>query len=323
MKRSFIHVLALTVFLTLTPVNNLTGSTFAEKPLDRLSPSDREMLEDWIIESREEDPTYFYALEEIVAGAPELAAQNHLGMVSFGSHLGRESRFLAPALELLMFAQPPPDRLSERIWVQVRQNLIFAVGLMRDSRSLPSLVALLECEEDPTSAHIVAGAIARLQSDQALETLLDLADDPDQPKWLRQAILAGLGPAKREVAARRLADELFKRPQEEYACQLLAALGKVGIYGGWSFPESKPYANEEAPTRTIVTHAAVWALLEYNSDLVTRKATVALYMSSDAETLNQIRILKVTTDESQRPQLNRIYDDLRRYLENHGRHVDD
>lgn len=317
MRRISAHVLILIVFLTVTPSLHLYGSAPHEKPLDRLSSSDRETLLNRIHESREQNPDYFLALQNLVDKAPEMAAQNHSGKVSFGFHLGQEPLFLAPALELLMVSDPPPDHLSVHIWTQVKQNLIYAIGLMRDRRSLPSLVALLKCEEDPTSARIIAESIARLESDLALESLLGLADNPEQAQWFRQAVLAGLGPAKREIAAKRLADELFKRPPPEYACQLLTALGKTAIYGGWS--TSSPFANEEASTRTIATNAAVWAILEYKSDLVTRKATVALYLSSDAETLKQIRELRVAIDERQRPRLDGIYDDLRRYLENQGR----
>ncbi len=317
MRRASIHALILITSLALPSCHELAGFPSPARPLDSLSPSDREALLDWISESREQHPDFFFALQTLVAEAPQTAAQSHTGVVSFGFRLGQEPRFLAPALELLVVAEPPLDQFSEHCWAQVRDNLIFAVGLMRDSRSLPSLVALLRSEENAATTHVIAESIARLESDQALEILLGLADDQYQPESFRHAVLTGLGTARREIAAKRLATELYKRPPPEFARQLLTALGQAGNVGGWSTPTL--FANEEKLTRTTASDAALWAFLEYPSDLIANEARTALYVSSYPETLTRIRELRSASDENQRQRLDTLYDDLQRFLKDTGR----
>ncbi len=317
MRRTSIHALILITSLALPSCQDLEGFPPPARPLDLLSSSDREALLDWILESRKQHPDFFFALQDLVAEAPQMAARSHAGVVSFAFHLGQEPRFLAPALELLVVAEPPLDQLSDHYWAQVRHNLIFAVGLMRDSRSLPSLVALLRIEDDAPTAHVIAESIARLESDQALEILLGLADDQDQPEWFRHAVLTGLGAARREIAAKRLATELYKHPPPEFARQLLTALGKTGNSVGWS--TSNPHANEEQLTRTTASNAALWAFLEYHSDPVANEAKIALYVSSYPETLTRIGRLRSAIDENQRPRLDKLHDDLQRFLKDTGR----
>src|SRR5690606_26553182 len=104
----------------------------------------------------------FLTTAKLVDDAPATHARSRGRRAPVGlflSKLGRDAGL--PILERLAF-DPPRDETAS----VVRRDLVEAVGLLRDTRAVPVLAAILEDEtEDAETTRTAAEALARIGTD--------------------------------------------------------------------------------------------------------------------------------------------------------------
>jgi HEAT repeat protein len=183
-------------------------------------------------------------------------------------------------LELVAFDAPASatDAATDRERASVERDLVEAIGLLRDPRALPVLVAVLGRETEFASARTAAEALARLDSDEAAGALLAALGKASGER--ATAILAGMGACHRASVARALAARLAAHPDDAVARHLVRSLGQVGNAWAWKTLSER---GDEAAARGAAAAALVTAFVEYGGE-VRESAAKALLVVDDAST---------------------------------------
>ena len=246
----------------------------------KLVASHRATLRANIDKARLADPTAFRDVHEIVAHAREADKHARGRKAPISLRLaGLGTKALMPMLELAAFDAPPlaaGETAADR--ASVTRALIEAIGLLRDARSMPVLVAILERDSDAATTRTAAEAVARMESDEAANVLV--ADVEKATSDRATAILAGMGSCHRTLVARTLADRLAAHPDDAAAHQILKSLGHAG--GAWAW-KTLSDRSEEAATREIAARALVTAFVRYGGD-AREAAAKALLVVDDVHT---------------------------------------
>jgi hypothetical protein len=183
-------------------------------------------------------------------------------------------------LELVAFDAPPlaagetaEDRAS------VSRDLVEAIGMLRDPRSLPVLVAVLDRDADAASTRTAAQAIARLDSAEAAATLLASVGKATGDR--ANAIYAGMGDCHRTVIARALSDRLAAAHLDDTAAhQIVKSLGHTGSAWAWKTLADR---SEEAASREAAARGLVATYVQYTGE-VREAAAKAILVVDDAHT---------------------------------------
>lgn len=246
----------------------------------RLVASQRATLRTSIDKARLADPAAFHDVREIVSHAREAdkhargrKAPSSLRLAALGT------KALLPMLELVTFDAPalaPGETAAER--ASVARDVIEAIGLLKDARSMPVLVAILERDSDPATTRTAAEAVARMDSDEAANVLV--ANVAKATGDRATAILAGMGSCHRTVVAKTLADRLAAHPDDAAAHQLIKSLGHAGSAWAWKTLSDR---SEEAATRETAAQALVTAYVQYGGE-AREAAAKALLVVDDAHT---------------------------------------
>ncbi len=267
--------LALSASASATP-----GATGFALDSTKLLASQRTSLRSGIDKARFADPTAFRDVRDIVAHAREAdqrargrKAPNSLRLAGLGT------KALMPMLELVAFDAPPlaaGETAADR--ASVTRDLIEAIGMLRDARSMPVLVAVLGRESDPATTRTAAEAVARMDSDEAANVLVGAADKATGER--ATAILAGMGSCHRTLVARTLGDRLAAHPDEGAARQILKSLGHAGSAWAWKTLADR---SEESATRETAARALIAAFVQYGGD-AREGAAKALLVVDDTHT---------------------------------------
>ena len=254
----------------------------------KLAPPSRATLRSNIDKARLADPAAFHDVREIVLHAREAdkksrgrKAPNSLQLAGLGT------KALMPMLELVAFdassfASVPgasagdADARADR--ASVARDLIEAIGLLKDARSMPVLVAILERDSDALTTRTAAEAVARMDSDEAANALVANLEKATGER--ATAILAGMGSCHRTLVARTLADRLAAHPDDATARAIIKSLGHVGSAWAWKTLSDR---SEEAASRETAARALVNAYVHYGSD-AREAAAKALLVVDDAHT---------------------------------------
>jgi hypothetical protein len=198
-----------------------------------LSKDARGRLQRQIAAARVKDARTFEALAAMRASLPQLARRQRGRMVNLVRPLRALGKpGLMPMLAELAFDSRGRGALSERAWRGFRVSLLEAVGSLRDPRAVPVLEAVLKSDEKDISVlRTAARGLARLRTESAVKTLLQLVEGPDTRR--RRAALVALGECRRPGAARALARILRKTNNETDRGLAIAALGAVGNLWAW------------------------------------------------------------------------------------------
>jgi hypothetical protein len=232
-------------------------------------------LESDIAKARLQTPQAFNALGRLFAQLPQLDANRRgdvLLLTPRLKRLGKEA--LLPMLDAAVFHAPSMTGLSEAARRGWQLGLIEAIGMLRDPRALPVLEAILQAEaNDFETNRLSAQAIARLGSDEALDTLLALAAGNK-----RDAVLAGLGECRRARAAQVIAAALDAAQTPAQAQALIRSLSAVG--NAWAWQVERAHQEERALVQTTAARALVQAFVTFEDELRDNAATALLVVDA-------------------------------------------
>jgi hypothetical protein len=241
----------------------------------------RSELRSHIDKARVSDPAAFREVRDVVAGARE--ADRHARGRKAPTALrlaGLGTKALLPMLELVAFEAPPlaaGEKASDR--ASVTRDLVEAIGLLRDARSMPVLTAMLAHESDFDTTRTTAEAIARMDNDEAATTLVSTLGKSSGDR--ATAILSGMGSCHRAVVARTLSDRLAAHPDDAAARHVVKSLGHVGSAWAWKTLADR---SDEAASRETAARALVTAFVQYNGE-VREAAAKALLVVDDSHTV--------------------------------------
>jgi HEAT repeat protein len=190
-------------------------------------------------------------------------------------------------LEMLAVKAPSTEDFLEWELAQLREALIYAVGELRERRAMPVLKATLlhEGAQFPIMA-AAAAAIAYSETDEVVDVLFSILDEPSHSEERRRAVFKGLGSCRRAAVAVRLARELGARPGEETAFTIVRALGRLGDVRKMSSEAGK---DEEHLIRAVVPKALIRGFVDYfESTMVRKEAEESLAKVGDWSVLELI-----------------------------------
>jgi hypothetical protein len=258
-----------------------------------------------VAKARKASPETFRAVEQIADRLADLDASRrgrYAPITPLLKRLGPKA--LLPMLERAALQSPPRGDLTDTAWRGWRIALIEASSMIRDARSLPLYLAVLDSDEvDFDVLRVTSEAIGRVGDDAALQKLIALAK---QPGPRQRPLLAGLGEARRLSAAQALADAsrgAFGALDDETARFVAKALGEVGSAWVWKMPT--PHKNEEAAVRALAARALVDLFVARPGE-PRSSATAALLMVDDPSTPKLIEQAR----QGASPQLQQALDEL-------------
>ena len=263
-----------------------TASAAAGISLDaaKLPPQTRTELRASIDKARALDPAAFHDVREVFAKARELDSHARGRKAPISLRLAQlGTKALLPMLELVAFDAPALAPISRAETAadraSVSRDLVEAIGLLRDPRARPVLVAVLAREGDFATTRTSAEAVARMDDDEAANALVASLGKATGER--ATAILAGMGSCHRAVIARTLADRLAARPDDAAARHVMKSLGHVGSAWAWKTLADR---HDEAASRETAARALVSAYVQYTGE-VRDAAAKALLVVDDAHTV--------------------------------------
>lgn len=178
-------------------------------------------------------PEAFDAVKNVKGHTPEVYRQNRNPFLPSAS---RELRALGapallPMLEALAFDAPARGSLTDAEWDALAIGMLEAVGVLRDARSTPVLLAIFEAGATrPAVLSATARAMGRLGGDAELASLTSHTGLSDK---LRAHAIEGLGHMRRVESAKHLAT-LLASPRDDADAEAIAtALGTLGSSWAW------------------------------------------------------------------------------------------
>lgn len=246
-----------------------------------LAPSERAALVADIQKARSATPAAFAAVADLRARLGELDAAKRGRFAPIGPMLKRIGPDgLLPMLEHVAIDSPPRKGLTDTAWSAWRVGLLEAIGTLRDARSAPVLVAVLDGPEtDFGVVRAAAAALGKLGTDAAAAKLVAMAKTAG-PK--QKAVLAGMGHCRRTVVAQVLAAAIAARPDEGTAEDVVRSLGDVGSAWAWDTPVVSA-SGERKAVQAIAAKALVEAFVAYGGK-VRKTASNALMVVDDPST---------------------------------------
>jgi HEAT repeat protein len=257
----------------------------------RLSAKDRGALVTEVDKARAAVPTSFAAVASLRAQLPELDADKRGRLAPITPMLksmGTDGLF--PMLSEIALDAQPRAALSDSAWTAWRVGLLEAVGSLRDPRSAPVLVSILDgTETDFAVVKAAAEALGKVGTDAAASKLIAMAKRAG-PK--QQAVLAGMGDCRRERVANHLATVIAGKPDADTAKLVIRALGNVGSAPAWR-TSVVAVSGEETATRAAAAKALVGAFVAYSGEL-RQHASNAIMVVDDPSTVALITAAKKT-----------------------------
>jgi hypothetical protein len=230
-------------------------------------------------QARDADPRPFIVTNDIVRNArsADQAARARKAPIALQlARLGPSG--LLPMLEILAEGTPktvPADGVQA-----IRRDLIEAVGLLRQPRSLAVVGAILDdpTEEEDTT-RTAAEAVARLGTDEAANRVVRALDGATDAVRAR-AILAGMGECRRLRVADAIASRLRTTTDDATARIAARSLGRAGNAWAWKTTSDRA---EEARVRESAARALVEAFVHRTGEARTA-ADNALMVVDDLHT---------------------------------------
>lgn len=234
-----------------------------------------------VARARVDDPRTFITVSSIVARAPEAALRARGRKAPTAREIARLGRgAVLPALELL--AIDPPHGIQASSLPEVRRDLVEALGLLGDARSLPVLSSILASErEEAETLRTTAEAIARIGTEDAADELVSVLEVAKGER--ARAIVAGMGECRRARVTEAIAKRLRAAPDEATARVAARALGRAG--NAWAWQTRRDRA-EEKTIRETAARALVEAFVRQRGEA--RDAAANALLVVDAPETNEL-----------------------------------
>ncbi|GHG94051.1 hypothetical protein [Comamonas sp. JC664] len=274
-------------------------------------PAWKGLLQEQIARARRTQPQAFLRFTIAASRVDALDAKKQATLAATAPGLralGPEA--LWPMVERLAF--PAQDKASlpmrESARLALTVGMVEAAGALRDVRLAPLWQEMLEAQDTPPPVlHAAAGALARLETLSAANTLIALSRQ-EGPRG--EAALDALGLCRRLVATRALADALEARPDRERMRHIARALGDAGSVWAWKTSGVKARA-EEGAVRRVAAEALVRVYLKTDGD-VRRAVSNALLRVDAPETPALIDAARARAEPPQQAELDALSERLRR-----------
>jgi len=261
-KRGF-RIGLLTIALSLGAASASAGEGVLIGP-DKLPEKDRAALVAAVSTAKAEKASAFEAVARLREDMPALDAQKHGRFVPVAAilkGLGRDA--LLPMLNELAIDGQKRGEWNDSTWTAWRVGLLEAVGMLRDGRAAPVLVAVLDSSEESFDVvRAAASAFGKLGTDAAANKLVALAKTSG-PK--QKAVLAGMGDCRRTLVAEALAAALSGEKNAETAAIVARSLGNVGSSWAWKTPIVAS-SGEENAVRSAAAKALLGAYLHHEGE---------------------------------------------------------
>ena len=233
----------------------------------RLAPQVEADLKRQIAVARAADPGAFQSVRDVALQAKDLdaRARGRKAPIALRLH-AMGPKALLPMIEMVAFTETEPA---------FKRDLVEAIGLFKDTRAMPVLTMLLDREADEMTTRFVSQAVARQQSNEAVQVLTSRLTAASGAR--ATAILGGMGDCQREAIAKVLADRLSARPDEATARVIAKSLGGTGNAWAWKTMATR---TEESATRAAAARALVSAYAHYTGEA--RQAASNAVMVVDA-----------------------------------------
>lgn len=225
--RTFAHAVLLSGALLLA-----TGAASANGLVispSALSPEASAKLEAQILAERSANPKAFEAVKNVKGHRPEVY-RNFRNPKPFVLRelRGLGAPALLPMLEALAVKAPERGSLTDEEWDVLKTGMVDAVGILRDPRARPVLLAAFEAPGHSSAVKLAAGrALGRLGGDAELALLKKHAVKGDA---LLLAAIAGLGELRRKESAAHLASLLAAGVETDAVAE---AMGQLGSSWAW------------------------------------------------------------------------------------------
>ena len=238
---------------------------------NELAAKSRSSLKADIDRARIETPELFRQVYDIAKHAGELDAGSRKQGAPLTMHfkvLG--NRALMPMLELLAFDAHAPSDLTPSAQSALRVGLLEAVGIVRDARAIPVLARVALRDRDVETTRASADALGRIGTDEAFTALVTALESAEAAfagasgaNERVNALLAGVGSARRVDGTKLLAKRLDAHPDAVTAKAIAKALSVSGNAWAW-----KTFTNrtDEATVRELAARALVKAYLGYTGE---------------------------------------------------------
>lgn len=222
-----------------------------------LAPEAARTLRASIAAARASDPAAFADVARLVARTPELDRKARGGKAAVALALAAMGpRAVMPLAEL---ALDPPASLPREALVASKLDVVEALGILRDPRVAPVLVAWLE-QGDDASARAAAEAVARLDTDEAADALVLALGKAGGERSL--AVLDGMGMCHRAKVAKALSDRLASA-DESTARVIVKSLRRAASPWAWATLTRK---DDESIVRDVATEALVGAFVRFDGE---------------------------------------------------------
>ena len=250
-----------------------------------LQQADRASLLAQIANAKAQDPSAFTRLASVRADMTRLDANKRGRYVPVAKILRPAgASALLPMLEQLAFDAPARGTMTDSAWTAWRAGLIEAVGTLRDKRSAPVLLSILQHHRsDPMVLRAAAAAYGKLGTDDVAQQLVSLSRTTGSH---RTAILAGMGHCRRVVVVSELSRVMSSHPDAQTAEVVAHSLGDIGSAWAWETPSLASHP-ERSATRALAAQALLNAYVTYEG-AVREMATKALMVVNDPSTSSLI-----------------------------------
>ena len=192
-------------------------------------------IEHAIAEARKADPKSFEDVAALRRHLPELDAKKRGDVVTVALPLeDMGARVLWPIVEELAFHAEPPADLAPGAWRDWRVALVEALGLLRDVRTEPIVLALLSKRDvDAGLLRASVEAAGRVGTRAAIAKIVALR--PTDPS-LGRAVLEGLGGCHKLACVQALGAALAATSDPETTAIAARSLGRAGSSWAWQTP---------------------------------------------------------------------------------------
>lgn len=271
----------------------------------RLTATNRATLTMAIAHARKTEPEAFARVARAREVALRAAQSRHGRLPTMAPQLKSLGKpALLPMLEMIAIDAPARGSMPAPAWLALRVGLLEAVGVQRDPRAIPVLVAVLdEPSTEPEVTRAAAEALARTGTDAAAAKLIALSSTSGRKQL---AVIDGMGECRRLVVAQHLSQWLGRRPPPELALALVRTLGRVANAWAWQTPGMAQA--EEDRTRELAAQTLVEAFVAYDG-LVREAAGKGLLLADHPSTMERVEAAHVAASS----------DELRAALENLAR----
>jgi hypothetical protein len=218
-----------------------------------LSADAKSKLEAQVASARAQQPAAFKAVASVKGHKYETYKNYRNPIPTVSRELrGLGAPALMPMLEALALNQPARGALNDAEWDALAVGMLEAVGVLRDVRARPVLLAAFESNARPAVIAAAGRALGRLGGDPELAMLTQHAVKGDA-RFLEA--IGGLGYMRRVEAAKHLAGILTTTKDEAVMEAAADALGTLGSSWGW-----KAYGPKYAAQGLEVRKACAQAL---------------------------------------------------------------